>query len=83
LWQNSGNRSRSEQLLAPSQTPDPQNNFGSYAYYDQCLASICSLLGTTNPPHVVVLVDARFPPHARATLQVRIPEAAQGIQTAT
>ena len=50
-------------------TPDPLNDFGHYAYYDQCLASICSLLGTTNPEHVLVLVDAHFPAHARRTLE--------------
>jgi hypothetical protein len=55
-------------------TPDPQNDFGHYAYYDQCLASICSLLGTTNPAHVLVLVDSHFPQNARRTLE------AQGVQ---
>jgi hypothetical protein len=55
-------------------TPDPLNDFGHYAYYDQCLASICSLLGTTNPAHVLVLVDSHFPQHARRTLE------AQGVQ---
>jgi hypothetical protein len=44
-------------------------DFGKYEWYDQCLASICSLLGTTNPQHVVVLVDQHFPPRARAALQ--------------
>ena len=49
-------------------------DYGKYEWYDQCLASICSLLGTTDPQHVVVLVDSHFPPRARAALE------AQGVQ---
>jgi lipopolysaccharide biosynthesis glycosyltransferase len=55
-------------------TPDPQNNFGGYEYYDQCLASICSLLGTTNPKTVIVMVDEHFPDNARKALE------SQGVQ---
>eukprot|EP00241_Pyramimonas_parkeae_P005669 CAMPEP_0114225250 /NCGR_PEP_ID=MMETSP0058-20121206/558_1 /TAXON_ID=36894 /ORGANISM="Pyramimonas parkeae, CCMP726" /LENGTH=407 /DNA_ID=CAMNT_0001335815 /DNA_START=131 /DNA_END=1351 /DNA_ORIENTATION=+ len=45
------------------------NNFGGFSYYDQCMASLCSLLGTTSPKEVVYIIDDKFPMLARERLE--------------
>lgn len=44
------------------------NNFGGFAYYDQCLASICSLIGTSSPQEIVYIIDEHFPAKGRKLL---------------